>query len=65
MGSLEDIDDALREVASSIAALVDRFARAIARMWTQGALPEEAGQYSPMVFKYLHLRDEGLGLPRR
>lgn len=64
MGSHEGIEEALADVASSVAALVDRLSRAIARMWTQGALPKEAAPYSPQLMRFLVLRDEQLGVPR-
>jgi hypothetical protein len=46
------------------AQLVDRFARAIARMWTLGALPNESRRYSPLTRPFLMLTDEQLGEPR-
>jgi hypothetical protein len=64
MGTYEGQEEVFREAARAIAALVDRLSRAIARMWTQGALPEEAGRYAPQLTRFLLLRDEQLGVPR-
>ena len=64
LGTPEGQEDVFHEAATGIAALVDRLSRAIARMWTQGALPEEAAQFSPQLGVFLHLRDEQLGVPR-
>ena len=63
-GTYDGQEEIFREAATAIAALVDRLSRAITRMWTQGALPEEAARYSPQLMKFLLLRDEQLGVPR-
>jgi len=65
IGSYEGSEQVFGEVALSVAALIDRFTRAIARMWTQGALPEEAASYVSQLMRFLGLRDEQLGVPRR
>jgi hypothetical protein len=57
-----------RRIAEHLTGVLERFARAIARMWTLGALHEEARRYSGIVGGFLFLRDEDLGaspLPRR
>lgn len=64
MGTYEGQEEIFREAAIAIAALVDQLSRAIARMWTQGALPEEAARYSAQLMKLIVLRDEQLGVPR-
>jgi hypothetical protein len=53
-----------RGAITYVAQLVDRFARALARMWTLGALPSEAQRYTALVGAFLYLRDEALGVPR-
>jgi hypothetical protein len=63
-GSVEDSADLHRDIATYIAGRVDRFARAIARMWTLGALPGEARRYSGLLKPFLFLRDEALGARR-
>ncbi len=64
IASVERSEEVHREAIISIATLVERFARAISRMWTLGALPEEALTYSNSVGKFLYLGDEQLGQSR-
>jgi hypothetical protein len=56
-----DTDELHRDAAIHIAGLIDRFARAVARMWTLGALPEDARRYSSLLGPFLGLRDGQLG----
>lgn len=56
---------AFEAIAEDITATLDRFARAITRMWTLGALHAEAGRQLGMIKDFLFLRDQELGLRRR
>ncbi|HEU6443514.1 MAG TPA: hypothetical protein VFL61_00495 [Gaiellaceae bacterium] len=64
VGAVERTADLHRDIAMYIAGRVDRFARAISRMWTLGALPDNARGYSGLLKPFLALRDEQLGAPR-
>jgi hypothetical protein len=64
MRTYEGQQEVFREAATAVAALVDQLSRAIARMWTQGALPEEAARCSAQLMTFLFLRDNQLGVPR-
>jgi hypothetical protein len=55
----------LRGAVAHIAYLLDRFGRSVARMWTLGALSDEARRYSPLVRPFLTLADAELGKPRK
>jgi hypothetical protein len=55
----------LRGAIAYIAYLLDRFGRSVARMWTLGALSDEARRYSPLVRPFLTLADAELGKPRK
>jgi hypothetical protein len=46
-------------------ATLDRFARAIARMWTSGALHEEAKRHLVTIKGFLFVREHELGQPIR
>lgn len=69
-GWLEDIKDPAaaaelqRQALVHLTSRVDRFARVIARMWTLGALPEEARGYTAQLQPFLALQDEALGAAR-
>jgi hypothetical protein len=54
-----------RKSVLHLAYLIDRFARAIARMWTLGALPDECRRFSALVRPFLGLGDDQLGKLRR
>jgi hypothetical protein len=64
VGSVEDTADLHRDIATYIGGRVDRFARAIARMWTLGALPDDARRYSGLLKPFLGLRDDALRVRR-
>jgi hypothetical protein len=64
VGSVEDTTALHRDIATYIAGRVDRFARAIARMWTLGALHGEARRHSSLLKPFLFLRDDELGARR-
>ena len=64
IGDVQGARELQRMAGDQMAYLVDRFARAIARMWTLGALPEDAGQYMGLVTRFLYLRDAALGASR-
>lgn len=55
--------DVFETVAREITAVLDRFGRAIARMWTLGALDVEASRHLGVIQAFLFLRDEDLGQP--
>lgn len=48
-------------VAEHLTGILERFARAITRMWTLGALHDEARRYVGLVNEFLFLRDHDLG----
>jgi hypothetical protein len=52
---------AFETIARDITATLDRFARAITRMWTLGALHPEARRHLGMIKGFLYLRDHELG----
>lgn len=57
-----------RRISEHVTGLLERFARAITRMWTLGALHKEASRHLGVINDFLFLRDEDLGssrLPRR
>jgi hypothetical protein len=54
---------AFETIARDITATLDRFARAITRMWTLGALHEEAQRHLGTIKGFLFLRDHELGQP--
>jgi hypothetical protein len=56
---------AFETIARDITATLDRFARAITRMWTLGALHEEARHHLGTIKGFLFLRDHELGQPVR
>lgn len=56
---------AFETIASDIMSTLDRFARAITRMWTLGALHEEAKRHLGTIKGFLFLRDHELGQPHR
>lgn len=64
LGTHQRATELQREASAHIASLIDRFSRAIARMWTIGPLPEEARRYTGLVSRFVALRDEDLGVPR-
>lgn len=56
---------AFETIARDITATLDRFARAITRMWTLGALHEEAKRHLGTIKGFLFLHDHELGQPIR
>lgn len=56
---------AFETIARDITTTLDRFARAITRMWTLGALHSEARAHLGMIKGFLFLRDDELGQPLR
>lgn len=50
-------------IARDMTSTLDRFARAITRMWTLGALHEEAKRHLGKIKRFLFLRDHELGKP--
>lgn len=56
---------AFETIARDITTTLDRFARAITRMWTLGALHEEAKRHLGTIKGFLFLRDHELGQPVR
>lgn len=64
VGSVEHAADLHRDIATYIAGRVDRFARAIARMWTLGALPDDTRRHSGLLKPFLFLSDDQLGVRR-
>jgi hypothetical protein len=65
MSSTDRAEQLRRDATAYAAYLLDRFARALARMWTLGALPDEANRYMGLAKRFLFLQDDQLGLPRR
>lgn len=55
---------AYREAAETIAGLLEQFGRAITRMWTLGAVHEEARAHLGVIKDFLFLRDHELGTQR-
>jgi hypothetical protein len=51
-------------VGRHVAALIDRYVRAVVRMWTLGPLGHEARRFSGSISSFLFLRDDQLGVPR-
>lgn len=61
-------DEVYRRIAEHVTGVLERFARAITRMWTLGALHGEARRHLGVINAFLFLRDQNLGsspLPRR
>lgn len=50
-----------QEMAVEVVSRLERFARALARLFTIGGIGQEAKRYLGYVSKFLHLRDESLG----
>jgi len=50
-----------KEIAVEVVARLERFARALARLFTIGGIGQEAKRYLGYISKFLHLRDESLG----
>jgi len=50
-----------QEIAIEVVARLERFARALARLFTIGGIGQEAQRYLGYISKFLYLRDESLG----
>ena len=50
-----------QEIAIEVVARLERFARALARLFTIGGIGKEAQRYIGYIGKFLYLRDESLG----
>lgn len=50
-----------QEIAVEVVARLERFARALARLFTIGGIGQEAQRYTGYISKFLYLRDESLG----
>jgi len=59
--SEESLDDIHKETNHKLIVLLEKFARALARLFTLGDFGGFAKQVSPLVYDYLMLRDEELG----
>ena len=57
-------DRVFREATSTIAGLLERYGRAITRMWTLGAVDKAAQAHVGVIMGFLFLRDDELGTRR-
>jgi hypothetical protein len=64
LGQPAEQDDLFQEIYEEIAKTLDRFTRAISRMWTLGPLGSEGQRHMGLIKEFLFLRDEELGQPR-
>jgi len=61
----EDYGKAIAVIASAIAQTIDRYTRALARMWLLGGLGESGRRHQPALSPFWRLDDDELGRPRR
>lgn len=63
LGSPMGGDESHRRVSAHIAGILNRFARAITRMWTLGGVHEQGRVHVGTIRDFLMLNDEQLGVP--
>ena len=61
LGELSEQDKLFQEIYEEISRPLDRFSRAISRMWTLGPLGAEGKRFMGQIKESLFLRDEDLG----
>lgn len=64
LGQPAEQADLFQEIYEEISKTLDRFTRAISRMWTLGPLGPEGQRHMGLIKEFLFLRDEELGRPR-
>ncbi|MBW8060378.1 MAG: hypothetical protein FVQ78_08645 [Solirubrobacterales bacterium] len=64
LGQPSELTDLFQEIYEEISKTLDRFTRAISRMWTLGPLGPEGQRHMGLIKEFLFLRDEELGRPR-
>ncbi len=57
----DDIDKYYQEINREIVILLEKFARALTRLFTIGGLGDEAKRYTGYILPFLRLRDDQLG----
>jgi len=62
LGDLELHEELVHSVNRKIIILLERFTRAISRQFTIGKLGEKASQHSPILFNWIILQDNDLGI---